>query len=124
MPAVFPNATPASIDEPAMRHAGRELLSLALMAARNHTLHLLSHFEPVMRDAAFRPARADVESPLWLAGHIGWLAEYWIGRNPQRALGPACPADGVRLASVEVMADSWFDPALVSPAARWQRELP
>ena len=98
MPAVFPNATPTSIDEPAMRHAGRELLSLALMDARNHTLHLLSHFEPLLHEAGSLPPRPGVESPLWLAGHIGWLAEYWIGRNPQRALGPACPHDVVRLA--------------------------
>src|SRR5437868_6045558 len=31
---------PRAIDDPAMRLAGRELLSLALIDARNHTLHL------------------------------------------------------------------------------------
>ena len=30
--------------------------------------------------------RAELELPQWLAGHVGWLAEYWIGRNPQRNL--------------------------------------
>jgi ergothioneine biosynthesis protein EgtB len=124
MPAVFPNATPGSIDEPAMRHAGRELLSLALMDARNHTLHLLSHFEALLREAGSRPPRPEVESPLWLAGHVGWLAEYWIGRNPQRALGPACPHDTVRLPSIEPLADGWFDPALAPAETRWQLELP
>ncbi|HWI82725.1 SUMF1/EgtB/PvdO family nonheme iron enzyme [Ramlibacter sp.] len=125
MPAVFPDATPASIDAPSMRHAGRELLSLALMDARNHTLHLLSHFE---RLAAARPPvpppRPGAESPFWLAGHVGWLAEYWIGRNPQRSLGPACPAEPVRLASVDPMADQWFNPALVAAPERWQLRLP
>src|SRR5512140_3149645 len=124
MPAVFPNATPASIDEPAMRHAGRELLSLALMDARTHTLHLLSHFEPMLREAGSHPPRPGVESPLWLAGHLGWLAEYWIGRNPQRTLGQACPHDAVRLPSVEPLADGWFDPALAPAETRWQMELP
>ena len=45
MPTVSPDAPPTSIDAPAMRNAGRELLSLALMDARNHCLHLLSHYE-------------------------------------------------------------------------------
>jgi iron(II)-dependent oxidoreductase len=125
MPSVSPDTTPASIDQPSMRHAGRELLSLALMDARNHSLHLLAHFDAVMRLAgAPAPPPGEVESPLWLAGHIGWLAEYWIGRNPQRGLGAACPADSVRLASIEPLADSWFNPALVPPAARWELQLP
>ena len=38
MPAVTPDATPNAIDTPSMRHAGRELLSLALIDARNRTL--------------------------------------------------------------------------------------
>ena len=77
-----------SIDSPDMRRAGRELLSLALMDARNHTLHLLSHYEQALGAAALAvPRRAELEPPLWLAGHIGWFAEYWIGRNPQRGLG-------------------------------------
>ncbi len=107
-----------------MRHAGRELLSLALMDARNHTLHLLAHFEQAAKDGMLDvPLRAELELPVWLAGHIGWLAEYWIGRNPQRSLGSGCPADGVRLASIEPMADAWFNPALVPHAARWQLDL-
>ena len=45
MPSLTPAAVPASIDDPDCgRHAGRELLSLALMDARNHSLHLLSHY--------------------------------------------------------------------------------
>ncbi len=121
MPAAPPDTAPASIDAPSMRRAGRELLSLALMDARNHSLHLLSHFEQGGGAVAPWPG---LDSPLWLAGHIGWLAEYWIGRNPQRALGPACPIDGVRLASIEPMADRWFNPALATPEMRQGRDLP
>ncbi|WP_238344085.1 SUMF1/EgtB/PvdO family nonheme iron enzyme [Ramlibacter lithotrophicus] len=123
MPAAHRETRPESIDATSMRRAGAELLSLALMDARNHALHLLSHFEPAaLPDTA--PARTQAESPLWLAGNIGWLAEYWIGRNPQRALGRGCPAEAVRLSSIEPMADSWFDPALVAPGERWGLPLP
>jgi ergothioneine biosynthesis protein EgtB len=125
MSAVTPEMTPPSIDAPAMRRASRELLSLALMDARNHSLHLLSHFEQAASAGGLSvPLRPELERPVWLAGHIGWLAEYWIGRNPQRSRGPACPPDAPRLASIEPMADRWFNPALASHGMRWQLVLP
>jgi iron(II)-dependent oxidoreductase len=112
---------PASIDSPDMRRAGRELLSLALMDARNHTLHLLTSYEQALQVAKGLPleaaAQSVTESPLWLAGHIGWFAEYWIGRNTQRALGSVCPAEPTRLAAIEPRADGWWSPALASSAA-------
>ncbi|MBC5784791.1 ergothioneine biosynthesis protein EgtB [Ramlibacter sp. USB13] len=107
-----------------MRHASREQLSLALMDARNHTLQLLARFERALGESLRVPAADDVVPPLWLAGHVAWLAEYWIARNPQRALGPRSPADGVRLASIEPQADEWFDPRLVGHAERWSLRLP
>ena len=52
MPSSPPSSTPFStsghphsIDSPDMRRAGRELLSLALIDARNHTLHLLALYD-------------------------------------------------------------------------------
>jgi gamma-glutamyl hercynylcysteine S-oxide synthase len=116
------NSTPLGRND--IRGAGRELLSLALMDSRNSTLHLLAAFEQAAGQGLEVPCREDVELPLWLAGHIAWLAEYWIERNPQRGLGPACPADGVRLAPTEPHADEWFDPALAPHDARWQLQLP
>jgi iron(II)-dependent oxidoreductase len=120
MPSLSSSVTPASIDSPDMRRAGRELLSLALMDARNHTLHLLTSYEQALQVAKGLPpaaaAQSVTESPLWLAGHIGWFAEYWIGRNTQRALGSTCPAEPTRLASIEPRADGWWTPALASPA--------
>jgi len=98
------------------------VLSLALMDARNHTLQLLARLEQAAPRAAAWPA--DVAVPLWQAGHAAWLAEYWIARNPQRGLGAACPADALRLASVEPQADAWFDPSLASPDVRAGRGLP
>jgi iron(II)-dependent oxidoreductase len=117
-------ATLALIDTPDMRRAGRERLSLALMDARNHTLQLLGRFEQALGALLRMPPLPDAASPLWIAGHVGWLAEYWIGRNPQRNLGPRCPTDGMHLASVDPQADRWFDPSLAPPAERWSPELP
>jgi ergothioneine biosynthesis protein EgtB len=114
----------ARIDTPDMRRAGRDRLSLALMDARNHTLQLLARFEKALGATLRTEAVPHALPPLWVAGHIAWLAEYWIGRNPQRNLGPRCPGDGVRLASVEPQADRWFDPLLALRAERWSLELP
>lgn len=125
MASVTPIATPASIDSPGMRRAGRDLLSLALMDARNHTLHLLACHEGA---ALASPGKLDLQPgmdpPLWLAGYVGWFAEHWIGRNTQRALGSACPAEPTRLASIEPRADAWWNPALVTQAGRRSPGLP
>ncbi|MDB5898410.1 MAG: hypothetical protein JWP41_2012 [Ramlibacter sp.] len=107
-----------------MRHASRERLSLSLMDARNHTLQLLAAFEQALGPYLRLAEPVDARPPLWLAGHIAWLAEYWIARNPQRGLGPRSPADGVRIASVEPQADAWFDPRLAPPAERRRQDLP
>src|SRR5438105_9124272 len=124
MAAVFPPDTGASNDAVAMRRAGRELLSLALMDVRNHTLQLLAVFEKAQAEGLAIPCIEELELPLWLAGHVGWLAEYWIGRNPQRSLGGACPPDAIRLASIEPAADACFDPALATHDERWRIDLP
>jgi gamma-glutamyl hercynylcysteine S-oxide synthase len=106
------------------RRASRERLSLALIDARNHTLQLLARLEEGLGEDLRVPKADELVPPLWLAGHVGWLAEYWIARNPQRALGPRCPPDAVRLASIEPQADQWFDPRLAPHAQRWSLELP
>lgn len=107
-----------------MRSAGRERLSLALMDARNHTLQLLGRFEQKLGHALRMPPQPDLVPPAWLAGHIGWLAERWIARNPQRALGARCPPDAMHLASVDPEADRFFDPQLASREERWRLEMP
>lgn len=89
-------------DTPAIRHGGPEPLSLALMDTRNHLLQLLTLAEqPKTGESASLALR-------WLAGHTGWFAESWIGRNPQRHQGVACPPRPVRLASLEAHADAWW----------------
>ncbi|WP_156481056.1 SUMF1/EgtB/PvdO family nonheme iron enzyme [Variovorax sp. PAMC 28711] len=119
---------PHSIDSPDMRRAGRELLSLALIDARNHTLHLLSLYEEALASVLLPvPYLADepgVAPPLWLAGHVGWFAEWWISRNTQRAFGERCPTRPMRLAAIDPNADAWWDPMQRPHAARWGPDLP
>jgi gamma-glutamyl hercynylcysteine S-oxide synthase len=93
-------------DAHSMRRAGRELLSLALMDARNHTLQLFSAFETAGKANARVPG--DAESPLWLLGHVAWFQEAWIARNMQRARGTACDPRVPQLASIEPNADRWY----------------
>jgi iron(II)-dependent oxidoreductase len=102
-------------DSAAMRRAGRELLSLAFIDARNRTLRWLSAFA----GANVAAARAAFDPPLWLVGHVAWFQERAIARNVQRARG----ARGTRaatLASIEPRADAWFDPSVTSREQRWR----
>jgi gamma-glutamyl hercynylcysteine S-oxide synthase len=115
------HTTPSVIDAVNIRSAGKDVLSLALMDARNHTLHTLGQIQASMptlcsaSDAAHDPQWV---SPLWLAGHVGWFQEAWIGRNTQRDLGELCPAQPVRLASIEPQADLSWSTALSEKAQR------
>jgi len=113
------------IDSPLVRRAGGDVLSLALMDARNHTLQLFGQYQNALEAVDFRvPKAAGLEPPLWKLGHVGWFQEWWIGRNLQRALGPRCPPDGVRLPSIQARSDYWFNPYAVPPASRWALDLP
>ncbi len=80
-------------DAMAMRRAGKDLLSLALIDGRNHLLHLLAHDEA---PAALR-----------VAAMAGWYQEYWIARHVQRQRGEACDPHAPRLAGVEPRIDAW-----------------
>jgi gamma-glutamyl hercynylcysteine S-oxide synthase len=91
------------LDDPqAMRQAGPDLLSLALIDARNALLALLSHDES--------PAA------LLLAARAGWFQEYWIARHVQRQRGEACDADAPRLAGIEPAIERWLAPDGEPPA--------
>ncbi len=108
-----------------MRRAGKGLLSLALMDARNHTLRWMSAIEaahPGMDAAALR--YAGINPPLWSLGHQGWYQEYWVARNVQRQRGAAARPDTPRLASIEPGADALYDPRGVPADMRWQLALP
>jgi gamma-glutamyl hercynylcysteine S-oxide synthase len=94
--------TPAALDDAhAIRTCGRELLSLALMDARNHLLARL----------------AIDESPgaLRIAAHAGWYQEHWISGHVQRSRGEGCAVGSVRLAGVEPHIAAWLAPETEPP---------
>lgn len=110
-----------------MRRAGKEVLSLALMDARNHTLHIVGQLQtslPGLRLGTAAGPGSALVAPLWLLGHVGWFQEWWIGRNTQRALGQWCPAQPMRLASIDPRADPCWNPAVSSTALRRMPDCP
>ena len=114
--------TLAELETAQMRHAGKELLSLALIDSRNTSLRWAAAFEAAYRHA--EPAAHTsglLPSPRWLFGHMGWFQERWIGRNVERQRGTQADATRAMLASILPEADAWFDTALALPAeADWQ----
>jgi gamma-glutamyl hercynylcysteine S-oxide synthase len=121
----LPHNRTGSIDSPHIRSAGKELLSLALMDARNHTLHLFAQYEQALASRDFAvPKMGEVNPPLWELGHVAWFQEWWIGRNMQRAQGRHCEPAHARLASIEPHADRWYNSSTVAHHTRWSLDLP
>ena len=110
-----------SIDSPEVRRAGRDVLSLALMDARNHTLHLASQLEEALGSNLEVSQVPGTVSPLWTLGHIGWFQEWWVLRNLQRQRGSNCDTSALRLASLDALADVWYNPLLNGQAGRAQQ---
>jgi formylglycine-generating enzyme required for sulfatase activity len=93
----------SAVDDPfALRRAGHDLLSLALIDSRNHLLRLLALDES---PAALRTAAA-----------AGWYQEYWIARHVQRQRGEACDPSAPRLAGIEPQVETWLAPEAEAPA--------
>jgi gamma-glutamyl hercynylcysteine S-oxide synthase len=113
------------VHTPQMRRAGADLLSLALMDARNHSLRWIGAFEEALAAQQFMvPLVPELNPPLWTLGHIGWFQEHWIARNVQRQRGVRCDPGVPRLASILSDADRWYDPRLAPHATRWLLDLP
>lgn len=108
-----------------IRRAGRGVLSLALMDARNRSLRWASAIDEALAKATSPSLpQGELDPPLWSLGHLGWYQEHWIARNVQRQRGEAADPRALRLASIDPVADALYDPALVPPAARWKLALP
>jgi gamma-glutamyl hercynylcysteine S-oxide synthase len=106
-----------------IRSAGADLLSLALMDARNHLLAWLNAFEPHAKALAER-VEADVDPPTWLAGHAAWQQEWLIARNLMRPRGEVALEASIRLPSLLLQADALFDRQVQPRADRWKVALP
>jgi iron(II)-dependent oxidoreductase len=119
-------APPIPADQ--MRHAGRDLLSLALMDARNRSLRWASANEEALARSRWgtgplaEPQPCD--PPLWTLGHLAWYQEYWIARNLQRQQGERADPAAARLASIDPEADACYDPRRVPFDLRWQLQTP
>jgi len=107
-----------------MRSAGSELLSLALIDARNQTLRWVAACEEALGESVGAPRHDGFDPPPWTLGHIGWFQEHWIARNVQRGRGEAADPTHPKLASVRPDADRWYDPARADAATRASAELP
>ena len=83
------------IDDPlATRRAGRDLLSVLLMDARNHLLQRL--------------ALDDSTPASCLAARAGHYQEQWIACHVQRGRGEGCDAASTRLAGVDPVVEQWL----------------
>ena len=120
----MPDHDTAGVGTAHMRSAGRELLSLALIDARNQTLRWMAACEAALGDGVATARSDGFDPPLWTFGHIGWFQEHWIARNVQRGRGEACDPSHPKLASILPEADRWYDPSIVEPAARGALALP
>lgn len=115
----------ADISSARMRTAGKDLLSLALMDARNRTLRWISACERALFDEKLTvPRLTELNPPIWELGHVGWFQEFWIGRNVQRQRGCRCDPTTPKLASILPDADRWYDSGNVPHATRWDLDLP
>ena len=113
------------LDSTDMRQAGRDLLSLALMDARNHTLFLIGEYQKAMdAQGVDFPCLPELNPPLWELGHIGWFQERWVGRNLQRHQGPRADPLATPLASVQPQADFWWDSSRMPHDRRWALVMP
>lgn len=130
-------ATATELDDHlAMRRAGADLLSLALMDARNHSLQLHTALHsawaasgqpgsagPIAVDAALQQTLGCAHPDVWL-GRLGWFQEAWIARNVQRRRGRGCDPQAARLASIDPDADALWDPRQADAQGRPPQPLP
>jgi ergothioneine biosynthesis protein EgtB len=114
-----------NVDSARMRRAGKELLSLALMDARNHTLRWIGAYERALEPTGMRvPLMPELNPPLWELGHVGWFQERWLARNMQRQRGARCDPSQTLLPSILADADRFYDSSNVPHDSRWQLTLP
>ncbi len=110
----------------AARHADAKTLADLLRASRVRTLATLQSFSAALGLGLIVPQRPELNPPLWELGHIAWFQEWWLGRNPERALGYAAssPTQRATPSLLGAQADACYDSAHVSHSARWSLLLP
>lgn len=119
-------ANPASAwasGQPA-RHLDRAALGPALQAVRRRTLQLFDAFEVALGPGVPVPCHAELNPPLWELGHMGWFADWWLARNPERARGLQADPLAPRRPARRATADALYNSSTVAHASRWALDLP
>lgn len=108
----------------ALRHGPPAAVRAALLAARERTLRLAQDYRAALGQQPRVPYAGELNPPLWELGHVAWFQEWWIARNPQRALGHRADPDVQRPDSLLPSADAWYDSSRVAHRTRWELPLP
>jgi len=111
-----------------LRVADKRALGQALQDARLRTLRLLDHYAAALGHSMNVPLTSIINPPRWEFGHVGWFADWWLTRNPDRARGlQADPTVGrlpARQACRGVNADALYDSSAIAHDRRWTLALP
>lgn len=120
--------TETIVNEAARRCLGKAELAQALQRSRQRTLALFAATEAALGPALTVPPLPELNPPLWELGHIGWFADWWIARNPQRHRGlqadPDAPRRPARQAARGVDPEALYHSSRVPHHHRWQLPLP
>jgi iron(II)-dependent oxidoreductase len=112
----------------AVRCGGKAVLALALQDARERSLSLFDAYQAALGHGLHVPCTPELNPPLWELGHIGWFADWWLARYPQRGRGvaadPAAPRSPARQAAHGVHADALYNSSEVPHDRRWHLPLP
>jgi hypothetical protein len=111
-----------------LRVAGKHLLGQALQDARLRTVRLLDHYEAALGASMTVPLEPTLNPPRWEFGHVAWFTDWWLCRNPDRALGldanPGAFRFAARQARRGVDADALYDSSAIAHDQRWALDLP
>ena len=116
--------TPEGQAAEAARHVEGAALARALVNARDRTLGLFAAYEAALGPSLRCPRSHELNLPLWELGHIGWFTDWWIARNPERAMGTDADPFVPRLPARRANADALYDSSHVAHATRWSLDLP
>ena len=123
------NLTSAIVSEAeAARCGGKAQVAAALRDARARSLALFAAYEAALGPDLRIPCSPELNLPLWELGHIGWFADWWLARNPQRHRGvtadPMAPRSPARQAARGLDADALYNSSEVAHGTRWTLDLP
>jgi len=111
-----------------LRVAGKKRLGQALQDARLRTLRLVDHYEAALGPGLTVPLEPTLNPPRWEFGHVAWFTDWWLIRNPDRALGLNANPDATRFAARQahrgINADALYDSSAIAHDQRWALDLP